>query len=109
MATNRKEFILSLYDLRGELLDTANEAAVNERPFYLQKELDAVNEQIRLIENITPEAQAEYFRTGATVGITPAERKARDDEWNRRLNNRPVGWNFNAWAREVERRRMEQA
>ena len=28
--------IFDLYDLRGELLDTKYEAAMNERPFYLQ-------------------------------------------------------------------------
>jgi len=55
--------IFDLYDLRGELLDTAAEAAINERPFYLQKSLDDINDQIRLLENVTDEAQDEYFRT----------------------------------------------
>ena len=53
--------IFDLYDERGELLDTKYEAAINERPFYLQSSLDDINDQIRLLENITPEAQAEYF------------------------------------------------
>ena len=33
----------------------------NQKPFYLQSSLDDINDQIRLLENITPEAQAEYF------------------------------------------------
>ncbi len=53
--------IFDLYEERGELLDTAAEAALKERPFYLQSSLDDINDQIRLLENITPEAQAEYF------------------------------------------------
>ena len=53
--------IFDLYEERGELLDTKYEAAINERPFYLQSSLDDINDQIRLLENITPEAQAEYF------------------------------------------------
>jgi len=55
--------INDLYFYRGELLDTAAEAAIHERPFYLQKSLDDINDQIRLLENVTDEAQAEYFRT----------------------------------------------
>ena len=66
--------IFDLYDLRGELLDTKYEAALNERPFYLQSSLDDINDQIRLIENITPEAQAEYFDPR-----TPEQRDL--DEW----------------------------
>ena len=66
--------IFDLYDLRGELLDTAAEAAINERPFYLQSSLDDINDQIRLLENITPEAQDEYFdpRTPGQIAL---------DEW----------------------------
>ena len=66
--------IFDLYDLRGELLDTAAEAALKERPFYLQSSLDDINDQIRLLENITPEAQAEYFDPR-----TPEQRDL--DEW----------------------------
>ena len=66
--------IFDLYDLRGELLDTKCEAAVNERPFYMQSSLDDINDQIRLLENITPEAQAEYFDPR-----TPEQRDL--DEW----------------------------
>ena len=66
--------IFDLYDLRGELLDTAAEASLKERPFYLQSSLDDINDQIRLLENITPEAQAEYFdpRTPEQIAL---------DEW----------------------------
>ena len=66
--------IYDLYDLRGELLDTKYEAAINERPYYLQSSLDDINDQIRLLENITPEAQAEYFDPR-----TPEQRDL--DEW----------------------------
>ena len=53
--------IFDLYEYRGELLDTAAEAALKERPFYLQSSLDDINDQIRLLENITPEAHAEWL------------------------------------------------
>ena len=79
--------IFDLYDLRGELLDTKYEAAINERPFYLQSSLDDINDQIRLLENITPEAQVEYFDPR-----TPEQRDL--DEWQAesaltRENDRP--------------------
>ncbi len=64
--------IFDLYDERGELLDTAAEAALKERPFYLQSSLDDINDQIRLLENITPEAQDEYF-TSYTDGRNEIE------------------------------------
>ena len=66
--------IFDLYEYRGELLDTAAEAALKERPFYLQSSLDDINDQIHLLENITPEAQAEYFdpRTAEQIAL---------DEW----------------------------
>jgi hypothetical protein len=53
--------IFDLYDYRGDLLETAAIAAINERPFYMGKELEAINEQIHILESITPEAQAFYF------------------------------------------------
>ena len=53
--------IFDLYEYRGELLDTAADAALKERPFYLQSSLDDINDQIRLLENITPEAHAEWL------------------------------------------------
>jgi len=59
--------INDLYFYRGELLDTAAEAAIQERPFYLQSSLDDINDQIRLLENVTTEAQAEYFRTDSVT------------------------------------------
>ena len=82
--------IFDLYDLRGELLDTAAEAALKERPFYLQSSLDDINDQIRLLENITPEAQAEYFDPR-----TPEQRDL--DEWQAesaltRESDRPENW-----------------
>ncbi len=59
--------IFDLYDLRGELLDTAAEAALKERPFYLQSSLDDINDQIRLLENITPEENGGYL--GSLIGF----------------------------------------
>jgi len=59
--------INDLYFYRGELLDTAAEAAIQERPFYLQSSLDDINDQIRLLENVTTEAQEDYFRTDSVA------------------------------------------
>ncbi len=52
-----------LYFERGELLDDAFFAETNNIPFPLEKSkrLAEVSEQIRLIENITAENQADYF------------------------------------------------
>ena len=82
--------IFDLYDLRGELLDTAADAALNERPFYLQSSLDDINDQIRLLENITPEAQAEYFDPR-----TPEQRDL--DEWQAEASD--VGYGKNGRPR----------
>ena len=78
--------IFDLYEERGELLDTAAEAALKERPFYLQSSLDDINDQIRLLENITPEAQAEYFDPR-----TPEQRDL--DEWQAEASD--VGYGKN--------------
>ena len=51
----------SLYEERGELLDIANERAINELPFTLAPQLQEMNEQIRLIESITADNQRVYF------------------------------------------------
>ena len=82
--------IFDLYDLRGELLDTAAEAALKERPFYLQSSLDDINDQIRLLENVTPEAQAEYFDPR-----TPEQRDL--DEWQAEASD--VGYGKNGRPR----------
>jgi len=81
--------IFDLYDLRGELLDTAADAALNERPFYLQSSLDDINDQIRLLENITPEAQAEYFdpRTPEQIDLDEWQAEASDVGYGK--NGRP--------------------
>ncbi len=63
-----------LYFERGELLDDLTTATLNERPFYRHDSLAEIREQIRLIETITPEAQAEYFDPR-----TPEQRDL--DEW----------------------------
>jgi len=59
---------IDLYTERGELLDMKVFADMNERPFYLQDSLDSINEQIRLIENITEENQNFYFKSYTTLG-----------------------------------------
>ena len=81
--------IFDLYDLRGELLDTAADAALNERPFYLQSSLDDINDQIHLLENITPEAQAEYFdpRTPEQIDLDEWQAEASDVGFGK--NGRP--------------------
>lgn len=53
--------INDLYFYRGELLDTAAEAAIQERPFYLQSSLDDINDQIKILERITPGNNGEYL------------------------------------------------
>jgi len=62
-----KEAILKLYEERGELLDNAAQAAINERQFYLQKQLDDINDQIRALEGVligelltTPQIETRY-------------------------------------------------
>ena len=50
---------------RGELLDIANERAIKELPFPLAPQLQEMNEQIRLIENITADNQRVYFSSGS--------------------------------------------
>lgn len=81
--------IFDLYDLRGELLDTAAEAALKERPFYLQSSLDDINDQIHLMENITLEAQAEYFdpRTPEQIALDEWQAEASDVGYGK--NGRP--------------------
>jgi len=55
------ETINQLYDERGDLLDDRALCAICEHPFYLQDKLNDLNEQIRLVENIDEEAQADWF------------------------------------------------
>ena len=87
--------INDLYFYRGELLDTAAEAALNERPFYLQSSLDDINDQIRLLENVTTEAQAEYFRIDSDDPRTPEQRDL--DEWQAEASD--VGYGKNGRPR----------
>lgn len=65
-----------LYFERGELLDDALFAELNNLPFseVKSKRLAEVSEQIRLIENITAENQAQYFDPR-----TPEQRAADED------------------------------
>ena len=71
-----------LYTERGELIDDALYAELNNLSFSKVKaeRLDEVNEQIRLIENITDENQASYFDPR-----TPEEKAA--DAFNEEYNN----------------------
>ncbi len=71
---------LSLYEERGELLDIANERAINELPFTLAPQLQEMNEQIRLIENITADNQRVYFSSGSMFETLPAMVDLRTDE-----------------------------
>jgi len=65
----------SLYEERGELLDIANERAINELPFTLAPQLQEMNEQIRLIENITADNQRVYFSSGSEFETLDAIRR----------------------------------
>jgi hypothetical protein len=56
-----RELIYQLYEERGELLDMRSFAALNEQPWYLQKELASVDDQIKTVDHITDESQADYF------------------------------------------------
>ena len=87
--------INDLYFYRGELLDTAAEAAIQERPFYLQSSLDDINDQIRLLENVTDEAQAEYFRAYSDDPRTPEQIAL--DEWQAEASD--VGYGKNGRPR----------
>lgn len=49
-----------VYDAEAELLDEAAQAAINERPFYRQNELNDLTDQVRLLDHITTEAQGIY-------------------------------------------------
>ena len=51
----------ALYEERGDLLERK---AISEKyltGWYLQAKLEEINEQIRVIENVTPQAQKTYF------------------------------------------------
>lgn len=53
----------TLYEERGELLDNMAFLAISdlEIPMYMIEQRKELDEQIRLIEIITPEAQVEHF------------------------------------------------
>ncbi len=63
---------IHLYWERGELLDDALYAELNNRDFSKVKSdrLEEINEQIRLIETITNGAQDEYFGKVAEYPLT---------------------------------------
>ena len=74
-----------VYEAEGELLDSALLAAVNERPFYMQKQLDDLTDQVRLLDHITEEAQEEYFRPTGTQRIRLGNIEGTaTEEWRRR-------------------------
>jgi hypothetical protein len=78
--------IFDLYEYRGDLLETAAIAAINERPFYMGKELAEIDQQIHILESITPEAQAFYFgelRDAEYTGRMDALRQDMHDERNK--------------------------
>ena len=79
-----------LYEARGDLLDMRAIAAINERPFYLGKELGSIKDQVSLIERITVDAQNAWFELGdftqpVQLAQDPRERNAclefGSDEW----------------------------
>jgi hypothetical protein len=72
MTTKNEEAIYTLYEERGDLCDDKVIASINERPFYLQANLDDINDQIKLIEHIRPEYQELYFRKVFTDVICEA-------------------------------------
>ena len=62
-----------VYDEEAELLDARFLAVLNERPFYMDKELCDLKDQTRLLDHITLEAQADYF-----VGEFPTSESTRN-------------------------------
>jgi len=68
---------LDVYEAEGELLDMAAQAAINERPFYMQKQLDSLTDQVHLLDHITIETQNYYFADAQAEPVqlphTPAE------------------------------------
>ncbi len=68
---SRQETIFKLYETRGEYLDMAADAAINERPFYMQKELDDINDQIKALETAEP-IDTRWLLTGVVRRPNPA-------------------------------------
>ena len=68
-----------VYDAEAELLDAYCVAILNERAFYLQKELDDLKDQTRLLDHITLEAQADYFAEPVSNDEYNADYKERAD------------------------------
>jgi hypothetical protein len=104
MTMNNTETVFQMHDYRGDILDTAAIAAVNEHPFYLQANLDDINEQFRLLETIVLDAQETWFML---ENENLAGRKARIDAecedyegrfLNRTISTVDVTSNFNGWA-----------
>ena len=62
-----------LYEERGDLLERKAISQKYNTGWYLQAQLDEVNEQIRVIENVTPQAQKTYFEILAepTIEVEP--------------------------------------
>ncbi len=97
---SRQEIIYQLYETRGEYYDMAADAAINERPFYMQKELDDINDQIKALETAVP-IDTRWLLTGVirhsnpallgryvpTDPRTPAEREWDEagEDWNRQM------------------------
>ena len=68
---SRQEIIYQLYETRGEYYDMAADAAINERPFYMQKELDDINDQIKALETAVP-IDTRWLLTGVIRHSNPA-------------------------------------
>ena len=68
---SRQEIIYQLYETRGEYYDMAADAAINERPFYMQKELDDINDQIKALETAVP-IDTRWLLTGVVHHSNPA-------------------------------------
>ncbi len=83
-----------LYFERGELLDDALFAELKNLPFPVAKSnrLAEVSEQIRLIENITAENQAQYFDPR-----TPEQRAADEDAKDYENTIADVRTGFQQW------------
>ena len=90
---NKKTDSFSLYEERGDLLERKAISQKYNTGWYLQAQLDEINEQIRVIENVTPQAQGYYFETIPAWQVEAEAQSAedRDDKaTNQSALDRPV-------------------
>jgi hypothetical protein len=92
----------ALYEERGDLLERK---AISEKymtGWYLQEKLDEINEQIRVIENITLLAQKTYFENLAESTIEVAPWDKISDTVSESVTVTKSAWQIKAEAQAAE-------